>query len=83
VACRNQQCTVESRGYRNELLAERAKIRTGGNDYSRYVATLSKFALERNAGTFEPSIERLSTPNFPGQNEDDTADRFRKMWENP
>ncbi|MFC7078486.1 ArsR/SmtB family transcription factor [Haloarcula halophila] len=64
------------------LLAERTEIQTGGNDYSVYRATLSEFTLTLEDGAFEPRIERRSTPAFPGQDEDDTADRFTKMWEN-
>ncbi len=66
----------------HELVAERTKVETGGNDYKLYVATLSRFALELEDGSFESAITRRQAPDFPGQAEDDTADRFTKMWEN-
>jgi len=66
----------------HELVAEQTKIETGGNDYKLYVATLSGFSLELEDGSFESSLERQSAPEFPGQDEADTADRFKKMWEN-
>jgi DNA-binding transcriptional ArsR family regulator len=65
-----------------ELVAEQTKIETGGNDYKLYVATLSGFSLELQDGSFESALERQSAPAFPGQEEADTADRFKKMWEN-
>ena len=66
----------------HELVAEQTKIETGGNDYKLYVATLSGFSLELEDGSFESSLERRSAPEFPGHDEADTADRFKKMWEN-
>nr|WP_324662541.1 winged helix-turn-helix domain-containing protein [Haloarcula sp. CK38] len=66
----------------HELVAARTKVETGGNDYKLYVATLSRFALELEDGSFESAIDRRTAPSFPGQAEDDTADRFTKMWEN-
>lgn len=66
----------------HELVAEQTKIETGGNDYKVYVATLSGFSLELQEGSFESSLDRQSAPAFPGKEESDTADRFKKMWEN-
>jgi len=66
----------------HELVAERTQIETGGNDYSVYAATLSGFSVDLTDGAFESTVERVSEPAFPGQNEADTADRFTKMWEN-
>jgi len=64
-----------------DLVAQQRRIETGGNDYSVYAATLSGFSVDLDDGTFESTVERRSEPAFPGQNEDDTADRFTKMWE--
>ena len=66
----------------HELVEERTKIETGGNDYKLYAATLSGFSVRLEDGTFDSSLERASGPSFPGQDESDTADRFTKMWEN-
>lgn len=33
-------------------------------------------------GSFEATIEGSPPPEFLGQDEKDTADRFTKMWEN-
>lgn len=65
-----------------ELVAERRRIETSGNDYSVYAATLSGFAVDLDDGTFDATVERVSPPSFPGEDEADTADRFTKMWEN-
>lgn len=66
----------------HDLVAKRTQIETDGNDYSVYAATLSGFSVDLTDGTFDSTVERVSEPAFPGQNEDDTADRFKKMWEN-
>ena len=66
----------------HDLVEERTKIETGGNDYKLYAATLSGFSVRLEDGTFDSSLERASGPSFPGQDESDTADRFTKMWEN-
>jgi len=66
----------------HELVEEQTKIETGGNDYSVYAATLSGFSMRLEDGAFDATVERRSAPAFPGQNEADTADRFKKMWEN-
>ncbi|AEM58543.1 ArsR family transcriptional regulator [Haloarcula hispanica N601] len=64
------------------LIEEQTQIETGGNDYSVFAATLSEFSLALADGDFETEIERTEPPAFPGQDEQDTADRFTKMWEN-
>ncbi|KAA9399552.1 ArsR family transcriptional regulator [Haloarcula sp. CBA1130] len=64
------------------LIEEQTQIETGGNDYSVFAATLSEFSLALADGDFETEIERAEPPAFPGQDEQDTADRFTKMWEN-
>ena len=66
----------------HELVEERTKIETGGNDYKLYAATLSGFSVRLEDGSFDSSLERAGGPSFPGQDESDTADRFTKMWEN-
>ena len=66
----------------HDLVEERTKIETGGNDYGLYATTLSGFSLRLDAGSFESAVERTATPAFPGEDESDTADRFTKMWEN-
>lgn len=66
----------------HDLVEEQTKIETGGNDYKLYVTTLSGFSLRLADGSFESSLERAAGPAFPGQDEADTADRFKKMWEN-
>ena len=64
------------------LIEEQTRIETGGNDYGVFAATLSEFSLALADGDFETDIERTEPPAFPGQDEQDTADRFTKMWEN-
>ena len=64
----------------HELLDERTKIRTSNNHYSVYTATLSEFSLELDTGSFESTVTRADE-SFPGERENDTADRFKKMWE--
>lgn len=66
----------------HELVEAQRKVETGGNDYNLYVATLSGFSLRLEDGSFESSLDRVAEPAFPGQEEADTADRFKKMWEN-
>jgi DNA-binding HxlR family transcriptional regulator len=65
-----------------DLLSEQQQIEPGGNNYNIYVATLSGLSIDLSDGRFESNLERLSEPAFPGENADDTADRFTKMWEN-
>ncbi|WP_266081896.1 ArsR/SmtB family transcription factor [Haladaptatus caseinilyticus] len=62
------------------LLEEQTKIRTDNNHYSVYTATLSEVCLELDTGSFEAVVTRTDE-SFPGERESDTADRFKKMWE--
>ncbi|ELZ79122.1 ArsR/SmtB family transcription factor [Haloferax larsenii] len=64
------------------LIEEQTKVQKSGNHYKVYAATLSEFSLELDVGSFEASVTRTTPEAFPGQEEDDTADRFKKMWEN-
>jgi len=83
--CDMSQPTVYRRAQRLtefELLEEQTHVRTGGNDYNVYAATLSEFSMQLAEGSFEATVESSPPPAFPGDTEDDTADRFTKMWEN-
>ena len=83
--CEMSQPTVYRRGewlQEYGLIEEQTQIETGGNDYSVFAATLSEVSLALADGDFETEIERAEPPAFPGQGEQDTADRFTKMWEN-
>ena len=62
------------------LLEEQTKIRTSNNHYSVYTATLSEVSIELDTGSFEAAVTRTDE-SFPGEQESDTADRFKKMWE--
>ncbi|WP_423747492.1 helix-turn-helix domain-containing protein (plasmid) [Haladaptatus sp. SPP-AMP-3] len=62
------------------LLEEQTKIRTRNNHYSVYTATLSEVSIELDTGSFEAAVTRTDE-SFPGERESDTADRFKKMWE--
>ncbi|ODR80529.1 transcriptional regulator [Haladaptatus sp. W1] len=62
------------------LLEEQTKIRTSNNHYSVYTATLSEVSIELDTGSFEAAVTRIDE-SFPGERESDTADRFKKMWE--
>ncbi|WP_435157979.1 ArsR/SmtB family transcription factor [Haladaptatus sp. DFWS20] len=62
------------------LLEEQTKIRTSNNHYSVYTATLSEVSIELDTGSFEATVTRTDE-SFPGEGESDTADRFKKMWE--
>lgn len=66
----------------HDLIEERTHVKAGGNDYNVYAATLSEFSMQLVDGSFEATVEASPPPEFPGQDEDDTADRFKKMWEN-
>jgi DNA-binding transcriptional ArsR family regulator len=66
----------------HDLLGERTEIRDDGNHHSVYTATLSELSVELAEGTFEATVQRRETASFPGQQADDTADRFASMWEN-
>lgn len=82
--CEMSQPTVYRRVERlqaHDLLEEQTKIRTSNNHYSVYTATLSEFSLELNTGSFEAAVTRTDDESFPGEQESDTADRFKKMWE--
>ena len=63
------------------LLDEQTKVRTSNNHYSVYTATLSEVSIELDTGSFEAAVTRTDDESFPGEDESDTADRFRKMWE--
>mgnify|MGYP006284650263 FL=1 len=63
------------------LLDEQTKVRTSNNHYSVYTATLSEVSIELDTGSFEAAVTRTDGESFPGEDESDTADRFRKMWE--
>ncbi|MCO8265448.1 helix-turn-helix domain-containing protein [Haloferax sp. AB510] len=63
------------------LLDEQTEIRTSNNHYSVYTATLSEFSVELDDGSFEASLTRTGDESFPGEGETDTADRFKRMWE--
>ena len=81
--CRMSKPTVYRRVERlqaHELLEERTKIRTSNNHYSVYTATLSEFSLELDTGSFESAVTHTDE-SFPGERENDTADRFKEMWE--
>nr|WP_226012046.1 winged helix-turn-helix domain-containing protein [Halomicrobium salinisoli] len=65
----------------HDLVEEQTRVRVGGNDYNTYAATLSEFSLQLDEGSFEATLEAAPPPEFPGQHEDDAADRFTKMWE--
>nr|WP_218155548.1 helix-turn-helix domain-containing protein [Halomicrobium zhouii] len=82
--CDMSQPTVYRRAQRLtefDLLEEQTHVRTGGNDYNVYAATLSEFSMQLAEGSFEATVESSPPPAFPGDTEDDTADRFTKMWE--
>jgi AcrR family transcriptional regulator len=64
-----------------DLIEEQTRVEPGGNDYSEFTATLSEVSVSLDEGTFEAVVERASTEAFPGATEEDTADRFVKMWE--
>jgi DNA-binding transcriptional ArsR family regulator len=84
-ACEMSEPTVYRRIERlreYDLLGERTEIRDDGNHHSVYTATLSELSVELDEGTFEATVQRRDTASFPGQQEDDTADRFASMWEN-
>ena len=83
--CEMSQPTVYRRVERlreHGLVEEQTRIETGGNDYSVFAATLSEFSLALDDGAFDAAVERTASSAFPGQDEQDTADRFTKMWEN-
>lgn len=61
------------------LLDEQTKVRTSNNHYSVYTATLSGVSIELDGGSFEAAVTRTDDESFAG--EQDTADRFTKMWE--
>ncbi|WP_327053582.1 ArsR/SmtB family transcription factor [Halomicrococcus gelatinilyticus] len=63
------------------LLDEQTRVRTSNNHYSVYTATLSEVSIELDSGTFEAAVRHTDDESFPGERESDTADRFRKMWE--
>ncbi|POG54308.1 ArsR/SmtB family transcription factor [Haloferax marisrubri] len=63
------------------LLDEQTEIRTSNNHYSVYTATLSEFSVALDDGSFESSLTRTDDESFPGEEETDTADRFKRMWE--
>ncbi|SFG92797.1 Helix-turn-helix domain-containing protein [Halopelagius inordinatus] len=63
------------------LLEEQTKVRTSNNHYSVYAATLSEVSLTLESGSFEAAVTRTDDESFPGERENDTADRFTKMWE--
>ncbi|WP_335999449.1 ArsR/SmtB family transcription factor [Halorientalis halophila] len=65
-----------------ELLEERTKVELSGNHHKVYSATLGRFAMDLAEGGYEATIERTSRTEFPGEDAEDTADRFTKMWEN-
>jgi len=84
-ACEMSEPTVYRRIERlreHDLLGERTEIRDDGNHHSVYTATLSELSVELDEGTFEATVRRRESASFPGQQEDDTADRFARMWEN-
>jgi AcrR family transcriptional regulator len=64
-----------------DLIEEQTRVEPGGNDYSEFTATLSEVSVSLDEGTFEAVVERASTEPFPGATEEDTADRFVRMWE--
>lgn len=66
----------------HDLIEERTRIETGGNNYNVFAATLSGISVELEDGTFEAAVERTAPEEFPGQGAEDTADRFKEMWEN-
>lgn len=66
----------------HDLLEERTKVETDGNNYNVFAATLAGLTVELDDGTFEAAIQRTEPEAFPGQGADDTADRFKEMWEN-
>lgn len=63
------------------LLEEQTKVQTSNNNYSVYTATLSEVSITLNAGSFEAALQCTDEESFPGESENDTADRFTKMWE--
>jgi DNA-binding transcriptional ArsR family regulator len=64
------------------LVDEETRVEPNGNDYKVYSATLRKVSLSLDEGTFEAVVDRAEPEEaFPGANEDDPADRFKKMWE--
>ncbi|MFH5798768.1 ArsR/SmtB family transcription factor [Haladaptatus sp. CMAA 1911] len=82
--CEMSQPTVYRRVERLQahgLLEEQTKIRTSNNHYSVYTATLSEVSIELDTGSFEAAVTRTDDESFPGEGETDTADRFKKMWE--
>ncbi len=66
----------------HELIEERTKVELSGNHHKVYSATLDEFAMDLDDGGYEATIQRTSRAEFPGEDADDTADRFTKMWEN-
>jgi DNA-binding transcriptional ArsR family regulator len=67
---------------KQEFLEERTELQSDGNHYSVYAATLDEVSVSLDDGDFEAAVTRADPETFPGQHEDDTADRFAKMWEN-
>ena len=63
------------------LLDEQTRVRTSNNHYSVYTATLSEVSIELDSGSFAAAVRRTDDESFPGERASDTADRFRKMWE--
>ncbi|MFA1610537.1 ArsR/SmtB family transcription factor [Halobellus rubicundus] len=83
--CEMSEPTVYRRVERlreHDLLEERTEVRSDGNHYGVYAATLSELSIELEEGRFEADVTRREPASFPGERESDTADRFRKMWEN-
>lgn len=81
--CEMSQPTVYRRIDRLQahgFLKEQTKIRTSNNHYCVYTATLSEVSIELDTGSFEAAVTRTNE-SFPGEQESDTADRFKKMWE--
>ena len=63
------------------LLEEQTRVRTSNNNYSVYTATLSEVSITLDDGAFEAALRRTGEESFPGEGENDTADRFTRMWE--
>lgn len=63
-----------------ELIEEQTKVELTGNHHKVYSATLAEFSMELDEGAYEGTIERTTRAEF--LEEEDTADRFTRMWEN-
>jgi predicted transcriptional regulator len=63
-----------------DLIEAQTRVELSGNHHKVYSATLAEFSMELDDGSYEGTIERTSRADF--LEEEDTADRLTRMWEN-